>query len=183
MFHDNDLQRLTGESGLFDEHETPASLRLRNGEAVPTLKQVLDLYWNRMPVNIEIKMVRNLERLLDLLALYPEPRPWGEVPAVLISSFNHQALGKLRQLGCRWPLAPISSGIPYQFEAELTELDPWSWHFDNEYLDFDMLRELRARGIPSFVFTVNDSARMRELKALGAAGIFTDFPSKMIQID
>jgi glycerophosphoryl diester phosphodiesterase len=86
-------------------------------------------------------------------------------------------------MGCPWPLAPISSGIPLQLEAELEQIAPYSWHFDNEYLDFDLVRSLRAKGIPSLVFTVNDIDRARELRQAGVAGIFTDYPSKMLQID
>jgi glycerophosphoryl diester phosphodiesterase len=70
-----------------------------------------------------------------------------------------------------------------QTRVELEKIAPWSWHFDDEYLDFDQVRELRQQGIPSLVFTVNEPARARELKQRGVAGIFTDYPSKMMQID
>jgi glycerophosphoryl diester phosphodiesterase len=89
---------------------------------------------------------------------------------------------QLRQRGCQWPLAPISGGIPLQFDAELEKIDPWSWHFDDEYLDFEQLRWLRDRGIASLVFTVNDPARARFLRANGVAGIFTDVPTEMLQL-
>ena len=67
VFHDQDLSRLTTGAGRFDDQEQIAPLRLRNGEPVPTLKQVLDLTWGRMPLNIEIKAVQNLDLLLELL--------------------------------------------------------------------------------------------------------------------
>ena len=111
VFHDNDLERLTGTVGLFEEdHANPARIRLRNGESVPTLKQVLDLYWGRMPLNIEIKSISNLNLLLDLLAEYPAPNPVAGLPWILISSFNHVAIRRLRQLDCPWPLAPLTTG-------------------------------------------------------------------------
>jgi glycerophosphoryl diester phosphodiesterase len=144
VIHDHDLERLTGNAGYFEDRPDPSKIRLRNGEPVPTLRQVLDLTWGKLPLNIEIKAVDNLDLLL---------------------------------------LAPISSGIPLQLEAELEQIAPYSWHFDNEYLDFDLVRSLRAKGIPSLVFTVNDIDRARELRQAGVAGIFTDYPSKMLQID
>lgn len=183
VFHDPDLERLTGTPGVFEEHSDPSALRLRNGEAVPTLKQVLDLYWGKMPLNIEIKSVMNLELLLQLLGQYPELDTPQGLPWILISSFNHEAIRKLKQLNCNWPLAPITRGIPLQFVAEIEQIAPFSWHFDNEYLDFDLVKKLREQGVSSFVFTVNDSARADQLKQHGVAGIFTDLPSKMIQID
>jgi glycerophosphoryl diester phosphodiesterase len=183
VIHDHDLERLTGTAGFFEDRPDPSKIRLRNGEPVPTLRQVLDLTWGKLPLNIEIKAVDDLELLLNLLAHYPQPDTTDGLPWNLISSFNHAALARLREMECPWPLAPISSGIPLQLEAELEQIAPYSWHFDNEYLDFDLVRSLRAKGIPSLVFTVNDVERARELKQAGVTGIFTDYPSKMLQID
>lgn len=183
VFHDHKLERLTGSAGLFEDQADPSRIRLHNGEAVPTLKQVLDLYWGRMPVNVEIKAVRNLDLLLELLAQYPTLEAPDGLPWILISSFNHNALLRLRQLDCPWPLAPITTGIPVQTAVELEQIAPFSWHFKDEYVDFDLVRQLRKQGVPSLVFTVNDVARARQLRKLGVAGIFTDNPSKMTQID
>lgn len=181
VFHDRDLKRMTTSTGGFEDCTDPASLRLNNGEAVPTLQQVLDLYWGKMPLNIEIKSLANPRLLLDLLARYPPPEIRRGHPWILISSFNHSVLLRLRELGCAWPLAPISGGIPIQFAAELEQLAPWSWHFDDEYLDLELVVGLREQGVPSLVFTVNDAERAAFLKRIGVAGIFTDFPSQMLQ--
>lgn len=182
VFHDRDLKRMTTSTGGFEDHPDPASIRLRNGEAVPTLQQVLDLYWGKMPVNIEIKSVADPHLLLDLLASYPLPEARDGHPWILISSFNHNILLQLRELGCNWPLAPISGGIPIQIAAELDQIRPWSWHFDDEYLDLELVRKLRERGVPSLVFTVNDAERALFLKRCGVAGIFTDIPSRMLEL-
>jgi glycerophosphoryl diester phosphodiesterase len=182
VFHDDNLERLTGNTGTFEAHTDPARIRLRNGEAVPTLAQVLDLYWGRRPVNIEIKSVTRLNLLLDLLASYPALPATRGHPWILISSFNHQALLQLKALDCTWPLAPIIHHIPLEFDLELEKIAPWSWHFHNEYLDFDQVRYLRDRGVASLVFTVNDPARAQFLKQNGVAGIFTDFPTEMLRV-
>ena len=183
VFHDRDLERLTGTAGVFEDQPDPSRIRLLNGEPVPTLRQVLDLTWGKLPLNIEIKTIDNLDLLLNMLAPYPQPDKTAGLPWNLISSFNHAAIARLREMGCTWPLAPISSGIPLQLEIELEQIVPDSWHFDNEYLDLGLVRDLRAKGVPSLVFTVNDIERARELRAAGVAGIFTDYPSKMLQID
>lgn len=182
VFHDEDLERLTGNPGLFEETPNPGALRLINSEAVPTLRQVLELYWGVMPVNIEIKSIANPNLLLDLLAEYPALEPTDGLPWILISSFNHIAMRQLRQMNCPWPLAPITTGIPLQTNVELNQIAPFSWHFDNEYLDIELLHQLREQGVLCLVFTVNDVKRVQQLRQQGVAGIFTDFPSKMIQI-
>jgi len=182
VIHDDDLERLTGTTGLFSDHTNPSQIRLRNGEAVPTLKQVLDLCWDKMPVNIEIKSITNLDLLLDLLADYPAPQPVIGLPWIFISSFDHIAIRRLRQLNCPWPLAPLTTGTLLQTAVELEQIAPFSWHFFDEYLDFDLLRQLRERGVKNLVFTVNDTRRAQQLRQQGIAGIFTDFPSKMTRI-
>jgi glycerophosphoryl diester phosphodiesterase len=181
VIHDHDLERLTGSGGLFEAQPDPARIRLRNGEPVPALAEVLDLYWGRMPLNIEIKSVNDPRLLLDLLAGYPAPPSPPGLPWILISSFNHRVLAQLKRHGCPWPLAPIVSGVPLGFAPELERIAPWSWHFDDEYLEFDQVRELRERGVASLVYTVNDPARARFLKANGVAGIFTDYPTQMLR--
>ncbi len=183
VFHDRDLQRLCGISGIFENQTDISSLRLRNGEAISTLRQVLDLTWAKVPLNIEIKSLQNLDLLLDLLAQYPAVDSSTGLPWILISSFNHRAILELRQRGCKWPLAPISSGIPIHTEALIKSINPWSWHFKDEYLDFDLIKELREQNIPSLVFTVNDVDRAIELDAFGVAGIFTDQPTIMMQFN
>ena len=183
VIHDNDLERLTGASGYFHDLSDPSRLRLRNGEPIPTLRQVLDLTWGKMPINIEIKSVADLGLLLALLAEYPAAAPSGGLPWNLISSFNLRAILELRRLDCPWPLAPISSGVPIQVSSQLADIKPYSWHFDDEYLDFELVESLRRQGVPSYVFTVNDVERARLLKRRGVAGIFTDYPSKMVQLD
>jgi glycerophosphoryl diester phosphodiesterase len=181
VFHDVELERLTGTAGLFEDHASPSRIRLRNGEAVPTLKQVLDLYWGKMPVNIEIKSINNLQLLLHLLADYPALEPAPGLPWVMISSFDHVAIRQLRHLDCPWSLAPLTIGVPLQTAFELEQIDPFSWHFGDTCLDFDLLRQLREQDVHTLVFTVNDNQRVQRLRQQGVTGIITDFPSKMAQ--
>jgi len=186
VFHDSRLERLTGASGRFDDHDDPASLRLTNGDAIPTLKQVLDLAWGRVPINIEVKAVKNLGLLLDLLARYQsaDATAANGLPWILISSFNRPALMQLRQRACPWPVAPITAGRPLQEEMTpiIEQVSPFSWHFDDDFVDFFLVAELKERGIPCFVYTVNDPGRARELRRRGVSGIFTDFPAAMLKL-
>ena len=47
----------------------------------------------------------------------------------------------------------------------------------------ELVQQLGARGVPSLVFTVNDTKRASYLRQQGVAGIFTDIPAKMAQIN
>ncbi|MFT4608446.1 MAG: glycerophosphoryl diester phosphodiesterase [Chitinophagales bacterium] len=183
VIHDHELERLTGKPGLFSAVEKPSGIRLLNNEPVPKLKQVLDLFWGKMPINIEIKSFNTAALLLEVLSHYPALEPNPHFPWILISSFDHRQILELRQMNCPWPISPISSGVPIHVESMVEALKPYSWNMDDEYIDDDFICQMKRLDIPTIVFTVNNEARARELKQAGVAGVFTDLPSTMANFD
>jgi glycerophosphoryl diester phosphodiesterase len=183
VIHDHKLERLTGKPGLFTDVEQPSNIRLLNDEPVPTLKQVLDLFWGKMPINIEIKSFNTAALLLEVLSRYPALEPNPHFPWILISSFDHRQILELRQMNCPWPISPIFSGVPIHVESMVDSLKPYSWNMDDEYIDIDFINQMKRLDIPTMVFTVNDKHRARQLRDAGVVGIFTDFPSTMVNFD
>jgi len=183
VIHDNDLERLTGNTELFDGLDDPGKTLLSNGEPIPRLREVLDLYWGKMPINIEIKSLNTAALLAEELARYPALTSNPTLPWILISSFDHRQVLELRQMGCDWALAPVSYGIPMQPMAMIEALRPYSWHIDDEYLDIELVHQIQARGIRVMMYTVNDMNAVRKLKDAGLGGIFTDYPSTLRLID
>ena len=183
VIHDHELSRLTAVKGLFDDLENPGETLLNNGEPIPRLKDILDLYWGKMPVNIEIKSLNTAKLLLDLLSEYPPLPQAPDLPWIIISSFDHRQILELRQLGCEWALAPVSYGIPMQPMEMIKTLQPYSWHIDNEYLDKNLVRQIQDQGVRVMMYTVNDLDQAVKLKKSGLDGIFTDYPSILRLID
>ncbi|MFT5225378.1 MAG: glycerophosphoryl diester phosphodiesterase [Polaribacter sp.] len=183
VIHDPELERLTGKPGFFAALEQPSDIRLLNNEPVPKLKQVLDLFWGKMPINIEIKSFNTAALLLEVLSHYPVLESNPHFPWILISSFDHRQILELRQMNCPWPISPISSGVPIHMESMIEALKPYSWNMDDEYIDIDFINQMKHLNLPTLVFTVNNKARARELKNAGVAGIFTDLPSTMAEFD
>lgn len=60
VFHDDQLERLTGATGRFDRRTSReiAALRLADGSRVPTLAAMLDLVAGQVPILIEVKNSR-----------------------------------------------------------------------------------------------------------------------------
>jgi len=183
VIHDIELERLTGSSGRFDTIENPGSLRLLNGESIPKLRQVLDLAWGKMSINIEIKSFDTTELLLDLLSQYPSIEADPGIPGILISSFDHRQIRELRSQSCPWALAPIISGISINAEQLIDEIKPYSLHLNDEFVDFTFIDQVQNQGVRVMVFTVNDMARALSLKNSGIDGIFTNFPSRFLNLD
>ena len=57
VFHDRNLKRLTGVNKNIDHisYEFLKKLKLPNGETIPTLRTILNLFSNKVPILIEIK--------------------------------------------------------------------------------------------------------------------------------
>ena len=183
VIHDNDLKRLTGQAGLFEELADPGKILLKNGETVPRLRDVLDLYWGKLPINIEIKSLNTAGLLANLLQQYPALGPAPTMPWVLISSFDHRQILSLRQMDSPWALAPVSYGVPMQPLELIKTLNPYSWHIDDEYLDLELVRQIQALGVRVMMYTVNEEDTVRYLKSVGLDGVFTDYPSTLRLID
>lgn len=181
IFHDDTLDRVTDHTGSFYDHDDLATVRLRNGEPIPTLRELLDRYWSKMPLNIEIKSMSNLALLLDLLDAYPPPGVAPGLPWIFISAFDHDYLRELKRLGCCWPLAPLEYKSRVDTETMIDEIQPRTWHFSDNHVDLAQVDELDEAGIVSLVYTVNDAERARFLRDHGVGGIFTDEPGKLLQ--
>ena len=177
VIHDNDLKRLTGSTGKFENSNDPARLRLLNDESIPKLSEVLDLYWGKMPVNIEIKSPDTATLLLQLLDRYPLFEKESFFPWILISSFDHGQIADLRQLSSPWELAPIISRVQSNILQLIDEIKPYSLHVDAKYMDYALIRQVQQQGVRVMIFTVNDLNHALSLKKAGIDGVFTDYPS------
>ena len=183
VIHDPELERLTGKPGSLSSTTDLSELRLLNGESIPRLRDVLDLFWGKMSINIEIKSFNTTALLLELLNCYPVLEPNPNFPWILISSFDHRQILELRHNNCPWPIAPISDGVPILVEAMVQALQPYSWNMKDEYIDLAFINQMKQLGTPVMVYTVNNKERAQELKNAGVMGICTDFPSTMANFD
>jgi len=183
VFHDHELERLTGSSDWFDAVEDPGSLYLLNHEPIPKLYQVLDLMWGKMPVNIEIKSLNSAALVLDLLQQYPVIESESAFPWVLISSFDHRQILELRRQSCPWELAPIISGIPINSKQLIDQIKPYSLHLKDDFVDIAFIKQVQRQGVRVMVYTVNDFGQAQSLKKSGIDGIFTDYPSNLAHIE
>jgi glycerophosphoryl diester phosphodiesterase len=61
--------------------------------------------------------------------------------------------------------------------------DPGSLHLRDDFVDLAFVDQIQRQGVRVMVYTVNDFARVSSLKNAGVDGIFTDYPSKLLNID
>jgi glycerophosphoryl diester phosphodiesterase len=143
-------------------HDRPAP-----GGAYPTLEQVLDLCRGRIGVMVELKSPRRYRRY-DIV-----PRTVRLLgPDDVLVCFQRTPLEQARALrpGLR-TVQHVGFGVSIRAAR-----DAWAAGFADGRVTGRGLAAARALGLETLVFTVNEPARMRELAALGAGGIFTDRP-------
>jgi glycerophosphoryl diester phosphodiesterase len=143
--------------------------RPRRGVHYPSLAEVLDLCHGRIGVMVELKRPRGgvVERALPLL----------HDDDVLLS-FQRRALeeARMRRPGLR-TMQHVGFGVSIRGAA-----GAWAAGFQDQRVTTRGLDAARRLGLETAVYTVNDERRMRDLRGLGASGIFTDRPDRALAV-
>ena len=170
LFHDDSLERITGDPGLTAEtpHAHIATLDAGawfapefRGEGVPTLRAALDLVLELgLHPNMEIKSTpgRDVETAIAALEVVGEVWPSGRPPP-LVSSFSRMSLAAAMTLSPDWPRALITFKIPADWQTALEALDCQAFHVHHKVLDWELVSLIHSTGRQVATFTVNDKRR------------------------
>jgi glycerophosphoryl diester phosphodiesterase len=159
--------RADREGSLVVTHDAP-----RPDGDYPRLEEVVDLCRGRIGLMVELKRPARyrrfaiLERTLRLL----------DDDAVLVC-FQRAALEESRRLR---PTIRTVQHVGYGTSIRAAAA-AWAAGFENLRVSRRGLRVARELGLETLVYTVNEPARMLELAALGAGGIFTDLPGLALE--
>lgn len=194
IFHDEELERCTGMTGLMAETNY-ADIRGLDagswygesfaGTRIPTLEEAVDVIFELgLGLNLEIKPCPGREKDTAEIAIDYLSRIWDERDNLLISSFQHVSLEAARDL------APdMARGLLLDDAAPLLE----NWKELADYLDVSTInvgRRLVTRELadevmdmekPLLVYTVNDPMEARRLQQLGVDSFFSDVPDVILE--
>jgi glycerophosphoryl diester phosphodiesterase len=152
---------------------------------IPTLEEALlftrDNDWK---VNIEIKDVTGtpgdatiVEQVVSLV------EELDMADSVIISSFNHTYLRRVKKINPELAIAPIVNEGVSDPVALLNDLGAQAYHPGIKRIgDISRIALARNAGFDVNVWTVNDIETMLALIEAGASGLFTDFPQLGVQI-
>ncbi len=142
--------------------------RPKRGASHPTLAEVVDLCRGRILLMVELKRPRGdiVERVLRLL----------DDDSVLVC-FQRRALEEARQLRpAIRTVQHVGFGVSIRAAASA-----WAAGFRDDRVTERGLERARSYGLETTVYTVNDEARIRELRDLGVSGVFTDRPDRALR--
>ena len=183
VFHDLTLDRTTNGRGPLAACDFEALRRLDagQGQQIPTLEEALDLVEQRASLNIELKTADGTGEAVAAVLRQYLAAGWP-AERFLVSSFHLPELWEFRQAAPEIPVGVLLGGVPLDFAGCATELQAASVNISSEFVDPRLVADAKAHGRKVYVYTVNDPAEMRALRALGVDGVFTDYPDRALKL-
>jgi glycerophosphoryl diester phosphodiesterase len=187
MFHDDQLGRLTSNSGRLADKGWKDVSKLDIGshfspdyhtERMATISQTLDHIQSLgLGLNLEIKVYPAFtpeQIVFDTIKALDAQ--WHDFSKLLISSFNTEVLHLLRHWRPDWQCGHLWERIPDNWSAIAEELNLVSVHCDYHFLTADQAHRIKSQGLDLYCYTVNDRASADKLWTMGIDGIITDNP-------
>jgi len=183
VLHDFTLERTTDGAGPVSERSVRELKRLDaggwrgrsfRGQRVQTLPEVLERFRDRARFWIELKAGSALypgieERVVSAIEIY------DVVDRALVQSFDLDAIARVRALSREVRVGALAAEAPLDrallHRGAVDAICPGA-----DGLTEEMVGEIRRAGLDSYVWTVNEPARMDRLVEWGVSGIITDRP-------
>jgi glycerophosphoryl diester phosphodiesterase len=185
--HDGNTLRTTGHFGLIKNMnlEDLKKLNCGEGEAIPTLKELITIAKGKINLNCEIKARGLAKKIVDIL------NEEGIVETTLISSFKHDILLEIRKLDAQIKLASLEPTRTGWIKSWLSRKKLLRDAIKNKYYAINPFFKLVNRkfivkahgnGIKIFPWTVNSDSAIRKMIRLGVDGIITNHIIKVKEI-
>lgn len=144
---------------------------------VPLLEAILDEYFGRIMLNVELKSRGSGEALVKLLKrrYITKATDWD---GIIISSFKGAELLRIRRLAKRANLAMLHNENPFIFVAFHRIVKLTAVGFHRLYLNRFALEIAKRTGLFIYVYTVDRVAAIPYLEAQGIGGVVTNYPDK-----
>lgn len=146
---------------------------------VPTLKQVLDEFWGKSYLNIELKSRGSGQAVVALLAssYIRHEKDWQNC---LISSFKIKELRDIRSNTSHAQLALLHNRNPFTFLIYQRSLRFAGLGFHRLYTSLLALAIARRLGIFTYAYTVNRPGGAQLLRDKKIDAVVTDYPRRII---
>jgi glycerophosphoryl diester phosphodiesterase len=148
--------------------------RPRPGRDFPALEEALELMRGRIGVMVELKTPSRYRRH-DIVARTVRLMSSDDVLVCFQRAALEQALSLRRGLRT---VQHVGYGVSIRAAAR----GAWAAGFANSRVTRRGVAAAVRLGLVPLVYTVNDEARMRELAAVGVAGLFTDRPKQALRL-
>jgi glycerophosphoryl diester phosphodiesterase len=170
VIHDKTIDRTTSGFGLVSSF----SARELREFGIPTLQDVFQLVNNQCDINIEVKEIKAVKSILDLIDsnIFSKDK-------ILISSFDWNALQEVR-----FHDDEIRIGVLIETNLELALafakfIKAYAIHPQYKLLNKENVAQMQSQNFKVFPWTVNDQTDITFVKFLNVDGIITDYPDRI----
>lgn len=191
VFHDEDLQRVTGVSGLLSQHSWQQLQELEvgsffdppfRGEQIPSLQEVLQLAKDRdIFLNIELKngiypYPGLVEKVVELV------REFKRVDGTIVSSFHHPSLLQIKRLDKEMKIGLLYFARLFRPQDYASLMGADSLHPYYLGVDSHLVQEVQENNLLLIPYLVNKKEEMKSLLEWGVDAIITDYPDLLWQV-
>ncbi|MER3423708.1 MAG: glycerophosphodiester phosphodiesterase [Nitrospiraceae bacterium] len=173
ILHDERVDRTTDGTGAIATLtlNQVKKLRMRDGQRIPTLEEVLEIADRRVGLMLELKTTGLAEQVVGTVQRVRLSRD------VIYASFLHSELLRLRRMApSAKTLALLKKG---QQRPNIALRDPTHVGVGPDGLTSRFVSTMHAAGLQVVVFTLNDPTDIERAKALGVDGIISDCPERV----
>jgi len=180
VFHDETLDRMTGEKGVVAMMPLAALLECNvAGSTIPTLESALvELGALGLGANIEMKAGAGREAVLAESVAHAIAR--GPRLPVLVSSFSLPALLHLFRVAPALPRGVLTERYTADWRDAPQRVGAAALICNHRALRQPAVRAVRRAGLVLAAYTVNDPRRARELFAWGVDSVISDVPDTIM---
>ncbi|MHB8846041.1 MAG: glycerophosphodiester phosphodiesterase [Nitrospirota bacterium] len=178
VMHDRDTGRTADRSVNIERAKASelARVRLKNGEPIPTLRDVLDVVAGAAALNIEIKSKGAGALVAELL------KGSGYPGNVILSSFQENEVDEARRVLPGLPAACIFDSFSHSDVSAYTRKGYRLISLNRKTVTQELIKELHEQDLRVYVWTVDIEDEIRELVSWGVDGIYSNDPHLLKRI-
>ena len=144
-------------------------LPLPNGEAIPTLDEVLEITAGRVTAYVEVKGFGIERQLIECLDRHPQA-------AVAVHSFDHRTAARVRELRPGTLIGLLSASYPVDLEGFIGRVRPEAFLQQAIMIDEALVQAAQSLGARVIAWTENDPEHAGLLIRAGVSALCTDTP-------
>lgn len=183
IFHDFSLERLNGDATLVNQLslEQVQNIVLNDNHRIPLLEDIFTLVKGKVPLNLELKAIDDIDALLSLVVEYIYMHD-GDV---IFSSFNHPLLQtlskKLRdtRIQNKIKIGALVGHTPLDHAAYALHLGADIAAIDAHLVTPEFVQNAHQFNLEVWCYTVNSKHMLSHLQDMGVDAVFSNDPALM----
>jgi len=180
VIHDDTIDKMTNGKGFVNTLSLPElkSFLIAEKHEIPTLNEVFDLVNKKCFINIELKDVDILTKVVSLIDEYVSEKKWS-YDHFIVSSFDWNALLEVHNFDSKIPIGVLTEtdlnlALAFAETIKAKAIHPY-YHLLNE----ENTKEIQEKGFLVLPWTVNIEEDIQKIKSFKVDGIISDFPDKI----